>query len=76
MTEVPDGDHASKAKSELVRSQLFDLQGLNVEQSGEHLVIRGRVRSFYHKQLAQELVRSVSGGLRVVNSVEVLMSGA
>jgi hypothetical protein len=39
-------------------------------------VIQGRVKSFYHKQLAQEMVRAVSGGLLVVNSVEVLMSRA
>jgi osmotically-inducible protein OsmY len=76
MTEVLDADLASRAKTELLRSPEFALRGLNVEQSGGRLVIRGRVSRFYHKQLAQEVVRAVSGGLCVVNSVEVLMGGA
>jgi hypothetical protein len=76
MTVAFDADLALRAQSELLQSPVFALRDLNVERSGEHLVIQGRVRSFYHKQLAQELVRAVSGGLPVVNSVEVLMSGA
>ncbi|MCL4204389.1 MAG: BON domain-containing protein [Pirellulaceae bacterium] len=76
MTEGLDPDLASRAKSELLQSSVHALRALNVEQSGERLVIQGRVKSFYHKQLAQEMVRAVSGGLLVVNSVEVLMSRA
>ncbi len=75
MAEVLDADLASRAKSELEHSPVPALRKLSVQQSGEALVIRGRVLRFYHKQLAQETVRAVSGGLRVVNSVEVLMSG-
>jgi hypothetical protein len=71
-----DADYASRANSELGHSPVFALRDLSVEQSGERLVIQGRVSSFYHKQLAQEVVRAVSGGLCVVNSVEVLASGA
>jgi hypothetical protein len=76
MAEVLDADLASRAKSELEQSPVPALRKLSVQQSGESLVIRGRVSRFYYKQLAQETVRAVSGGLRVVNSVEVLMSGA
>jgi hypothetical protein len=76
MAEESDADYASRANSELGHSPVFALHDLSVEQSGERLVIQGRVSSFYYKQLAQEAVRAVSGGLRVVNSVEVLASGA
>jgi hypothetical protein len=76
MTEGLNPDLASRAKSELLQSSVYALRALNVERSGERLVIQGRVKSFYHKQLAQETVRAVSGGLPVVNSVEVLMSRA
>jgi osmotically-inducible protein OsmY len=35
------------------------------------LVLRGRLPSFYHKQLAQEAVADVQGVTRVVNETEV-----
>jgi len=35
------------------------------------LLISGNVSSYYHKQLAQELVRSVCKDSDVVNSIEV-----
>jgi hypothetical protein len=70
-----DVDLASRARLELERSPVFALRDLQVEQSGESLVIQGRVSSFYQKQLAQEVVRSVSEGVPVVNSVEVLIGG-
>ena len=36
------------------------------------LVLRGRVRSFYDKQLAQETIARVEGVARVVNEIEVV----
>ena len=38
---------------------------------GEALLLSGCVSSFYHKQLAQEVVRSVCRGTCVINSVSV-----
>jgi osmotically-inducible protein OsmY len=35
------------------------------------LVLRGRVSSFYQKQLAQEGVAHIEGVVRVVNEIEV-----
>tara|TARA_R110002049_G_scaffold309101_2_gene516940 strand:+ start:70428 stop:70784 length:357 start_codon:yes stop_codon:yes gene_type:complete len=35
------------------------------------LFIRGTVNSFYHKQMAQELVRCVNGVEQIVNELEV-----
>jgi osmotically-inducible protein OsmY len=36
------------------------------------LVLRGRLNSFFHTQLAQETVRKIKGVERVVNKIEVL----
>ncbi|HEY5310868.1 MAG TPA: BON domain-containing protein [Pirellulales bacterium] len=36
------------------------------------LVLRGRLATFFHKQLAQELVAKVNGVERVVNQIEVV----
>ena len=36
------------------------------------LVLRGRLNSFFHTQLAQETVRKINGVERVVNMIEVL----
>jgi hypothetical protein len=52
-------------------SPIYALRVLHVEREGESLLISGRVSSFYYKQLAQEVVRSVSEGLQVVNSIDV-----
>ena len=36
------------------------------------LVLRGRLRTFFHKQLAQEAVARVDGVCQVVNEIEVV----
>ena len=60
-----------RAQDALSRSPIHALRSLRVEQQGDSLVIQGRLSTFYHKQLAQELVRAVSNDCRVVNSIEV-----
>ena len=65
-SKVPD-----QAKGLLEQSPITELRELIVQEEGEHLLISGRVRSFYHKQLAQETVRQVARGLHVVNEVDV-----
>jgi hypothetical protein len=62
------------AQSALAASPIFVLRELSVERSGDSLLLSGQVDSFYHKQLAQEVVRSVAHGCRVVNSVAVSYS--
>mgnify|MGYP001437702552 CR=1 FL=1 len=59
------------AQSALTTSPIHAMRVLGVERAGDQLVISGRVDTFYHKQLAQELVRSVAEGVRVVNSINV-----
>lgn len=53
------------------KSPIFGLRRLVVEQQDDVLTIRGNVSSFYHKQLAQEVVRAIAGSIKVVNLVRV-----
>ncbi len=60
-----------RAQAALCSSPFYELRDLHVEQRGDALLLSGNVSSFYHKQLAQEVVRSVGAGIKVVNSVQV-----
>ena len=64
-------DLEARAKKALAASPVFALRDLQVEQDGDTLLIRGMVSSFYHKQLAQEVVRHAAEGVEVVNSIHV-----
>ena len=48
-----------RAQAALAASPFYELRELVVDNLGEVLVISGVVSSFYHKQVAQEVVRSV-----------------
>ena len=72
MAQTLLSDVASQAKAALSRSRIFDLRRLAVEQDGDYVVLRGRVDSFYHKQLAQELVRAAVEGVEVLNAISVV----
>ena len=61
----------SRAQSALASSPVHELRELLVEESDGALVISGTVSSFYHKQLAQETLRTVCQGIQVVNSIRV-----
>lgn len=62
-----------RAQSALSNSPVFDLRELLVEERGDTLLINGNVSCFYHKQLAQEAVRSAIGSSCLVNRVFVAM---
>jgi hypothetical protein len=64
-------DVCQRAQSALATSPIHALRILRVEQEGETLTLSGRVSTFYYKQLAQEIVRSVAVGATVVNHVDV-----
>ena len=66
-------DMKARAAAALEQSPIHALRELRVEQQGETLTLCGRVETFYHKQLAQELVRAIAedGRCDVVNSVDV-----
>lgn len=62
---------AKAAKEILSNSSVRELRFLRVDSSANHLELTGRVGSYYHKQLAQETIRRVAGGMQMVNRVQV-----
>jgi hypothetical protein len=71
MTPILVVDIASRARAVLASSRIFDLRSLDVEQDGDGVVLRGNVSSYYHKQLAQELLKTRIAGVEVVNEIDV-----
>lgn len=59
------------ASDRLSRSPYPVLGRLECDYHDGVLILSGRVRSFYEKQVAQESVRSVEGVHQIVNDVEV-----
>ncbi len=55
----------------LSESPIADLRKVGVKQEGDRVLLIGRVRSFYAKQMAQETIRSAANGLMIVNDVKV-----
>lgn len=60
-----------KAQAALEASPVFALQHLIVDAAEDRLIISGKVHCFYHKQLAQEIVRHAVEGIRVTNAIRV-----
>jgi hypothetical protein len=71
MGDVSAKDVQPRAQTALATSPIHELRELRIEQQNGALVIRGSVSSFYHKQLAQEVVRAVCREIELVNSVSV-----
>jgi hypothetical protein len=63
----------SRAETALANSPFYELRALRVAQRSDGLVLLGSVSSFYHKQLAQEAVRSVCTNHPVINSIDVVV---
>ncbi|MFY7875228.1 MAG: hypothetical protein ACOVQM_07265 [Pirellula sp.] len=64
-------DVLGQATKMLHDSPFAALRDLRVEQEGELVLLRGRVDSFFLKQLAQETVRSATRGIEMINEVLV-----
>lgn len=71
MSDSFSTDVQVQAQSALADSPIYMLRELHVERVNGALLLQGRVDSFYHKQLAQEVVRAVADGMQVVNSINV-----
>jgi hypothetical protein len=73
MVEVSARDVQPRAQSALARSPIHELRDLEVQQENGALLICGVVSTFYHKQLAQEVVRAVCRdvAIELVNSIRV-----
>jgi osmotically-inducible protein OsmY len=63
---------SNKAKTALESCGQYALRQLVVEETARGLVISGQVTSFYQKQQAQEIVRSVVGDVVLINHIEVV----
>ena len=59
----------SRAQVALANSPFYELRAL-MSSARRALWLSGNVSSFYHKQLAQEVVRSVCKDIEVINSVD------
>ena len=59
-------------QSALARSLYLSGKNLRFEVHEDGVVLRGVVRSYYHKQLAQESLKSIAGLPRIHNEIEVV----
>ena len=68
-------DHAAELQARvvnfLVGRNLPGLRQVQVEVVGHAVTLRGRVRSFYEKQLAGHCCRRVAGVLEVIDDLQV-----
>lgn len=71
MAVLASNDVQPRAQAALSNSPFYELRELRVEQRDGALLISGCVSSFYHKQLAQEVVRSVCSDTELINSIQV-----
>ena len=65
-------DIAKNATQRLQASPYYGLRSLHCEFHEGILVIRGRVRSYFQLQMAQEAVRNLCGAELILNAVEVM----
>ncbi len=73
MARLSPTDVRPRAQAALENSPITELRDLQVEQQSGAIVISGNVSSFYHKQLAQEVVWALCKDLEVdlVNVIRV-----
>jgi osmotically-inducible protein OsmY len=71
MAKAAASEVTQRAQSALLTSPIRVLHDVRVDQDGETLVLSGHVQSFYQKQLAQELVRTVAAECELINSIHV-----
>jgi hypothetical protein len=71
MVSAVSSETLARARVALSTSQIRDLRRLTITQDHERIVVRGRVSSHYHKQLAQALIRSELGDVDVANEMKV-----
>ena len=63
---------AQAAKDRLRSNPHWPVRRVSCECDEGRLFLRGRLSSFYHKQLAQEAVSDVDGVTQVINEIEVV----
>lgn len=68
---VSDRDLEQRVTVFLATRHVPSLRHLAVEARSGVVTLRGRVRSFYEKQLSQECCQRVAGVVQLINAVEV-----
>ena len=69
--ELADSELKRRVSSFLAGRNVPGLRRLDVEVENGHVTLRGRVQSFYEKQLCQDCCRRVAGVVRYVDQVDV-----
>jgi hypothetical protein len=72
MKAIMSRELVEAASAVLARSSVSELRSLRVDQREGYLQLSGHVKSFYHKQLAQESIRQLVPDIRLVNCVSVM----
>ena len=72
MAETLVSGLADRAREILSRSRIYVIRTLEVTQQDDCVVLRGNVDSFYHKQLAQELLRGDLPSVEIINHISVV----
>lgn len=65
-------DVRSRVLTALAASPVQPLRTIRVDSAENKIRLTGHVGSFYQKQMAQELVRSISADVEVENEVDVV----
>lgn len=71
MISSSNKDIRARVVTALEASSIRRLRCIRVDFEDNTLCLRGEVKSFYHKQLLQELVRSIDSEVEVRNDVKV-----
>lgn len=71
MIQVKSQPLSQQASTMLANSSVRELREIRVDEDDETLELSGQVRSYYHKQLAQETIRSAAMGRRLINRLKV-----
>jgi osmotically-inducible protein OsmY len=63
---------AERVDSAITTSPYLARRHLRFETDGGHVILQGIVKTYFQKQMAQEVVRRVEGVERIDNHLEVL----
>ena len=65
-------DLAAAARGRLCNSPYMAIRSVSCDFENGVLLLRGRLPSFHHKQMAQEAMRLLAGVGQIVNAIEVI----
>lgn len=68
---MADGPLADRVSLVLERNPYLPRRNLRCEAAEGRVVLRGVVRSYYQKQMAQEMLKNVDGVNEIENQLEV-----